>query len=187
MAVPWNHWSLPAGLPPIVTNEVSEENLKRQPETDSKLQGVVRNYVARASNEENRCAEPVELETIKTYAAHPSLLSTIIPTLLPPTRTRQYQSPRYPHPRAPRSSSATSRILPAHQSSVCTGYRARQYQHRVREEAGKRMGSPRWGNRLGKQRMDGEWFYLVSTVGTGKPWLHGVHDDGFSRAGTCLE
>ena len=42
MAVPWNHWSLPAGLPPIVTNEVSEENLKRQPETDSKLQGVVR-------------------------------------------------------------------------------------------------------------------------------------------------
>ncbi|KAJ9110043.1 hypothetical protein QFC20_003117 [Naganishia adeliensis] len=39
-------------------------------------------YVECASNEENRYAEPVELETIKAYAANPDLLNVIISVLV---------------------------------------------------------------------------------------------------------
>jgi hypothetical protein len=89
MAFPWSHWS-PALPYPTNAVETPEDEMIRKQQTEEKLRDIVKvcdcdhpkaepnrqsrldqGYVERASNEENRYAEPVELDTIRTYAAHP--------------------------------------------------------------------------------------------------------------------
>ncbi|KAJ9107011.1 hypothetical protein QFC19_002879 [Naganishia cerealis] len=73
MAIPWDHWPPRSAAGPTTDPSTGQ--------TATQLREIVTAYVERASNHENRYAEPIELETIVTYATDPDLLSIILDVL----------------------------------------------------------------------------------------------------------